>query len=105
MTIIKPIQVKNNVRFILLLIVMVVTGGILYVLEYNSFVNARYQANALKSNVAEEVGENTDLENSLYKMTDPVKLDSLASKYQLTLERKPQYLNQNQWVSDSSYSR
>jgi hypothetical protein len=105
MTIIKPIEVRNNVRFLVLLFITILAGGIFYVLEYNSLVNARYQASSLKKQIAEASAVNTDLKNSLYKMTDPVQLDSLASKYKLTLERRPQYINQHQWVSDSSYSR
>ncbi|TSA44829.1 hypothetical protein D4R51_03065 [bacterium] len=102
MTIIRPIEVKNNIRFLIFFFFTIFIGGIFYVLEYNSFVNARYEASALKKQIADVSTANADLENNLYKMTDPVQLGSLAPKYQLTLERKPQYLNQNQWVSDSS---
>lgn len=105
MTIIKPIAVKNNIRFLIFLFVVIFAGGVFYVLEYNSLVNARYQVNSLKKQIADASTANADLKNSLYKMTDPVQLDSLAAKYQLTLERRPQYINQSQWVSDSSYSR
>jgi cell division protein FtsL len=80
-------------------------GGIFYVLEYNSFVSARYQVNSLKKQISDAITANTDLKNQLFKMTDPVELQTLAAKYNLTLERKPQYLNQNQWVSVSSYSQ
>jgi len=105
MTIIRPIEARNNVRFLILLFVVIFVGGIFYVLEYNSLVNARYEVSSLKKQIADASTANIDLKNNLYKMTDPVQLDSLAAKYQLTLERRPQYINQNQWVSDSSYSR
>jgi hypothetical protein len=105
MTIIKPTEVRNNVRFLIFLFITIFVGGIFYVLEYNSLVNARYEASSLKKQIADASATNIDLKNNLYKMTDPVQLDSLAAKYQLTLERRPQYINQNQWVSDSSYSR
>jgi hypothetical protein len=68
-------------------------------------VSARYQVNSLKKQLADVSATNTDLKSQLYKMTDPVQLQTLAAKYNLTLERKPQYLNQNQWVSVSSYSQ
>ena len=105
MTIIKPTEARNNIRFLILLFIIIFAGGIFYVLEYNSLVNARYEVSSLKKQIADATAANIDLKNNLYKMTDPVQLDSLAAKYQLTLERRPQYINQNQWVSDSSYSR
>jgi hypothetical protein len=105
MTIIKPIQAKNNLKYLFFLFLIIFAGGIFYVLEYNSFVNIRYQVNSLKKQIADASAANTELKNNLYKMTDPVQLDSLAQKYQLTLERRPQYLNQSQWVSDSSFSQ
>lgn len=104
MTILKPTQIKNNIRFLIFLFITIFVGGIFYVLEYNSFVNARYQVSVFKKQIADAAAANADFKNNLYKMTDPVQLDLLASKYQLTLERRPQYINQNQWVSDSSFS-
>ncbi|MGC9610729.1 MAG: hypothetical protein ABSE68_00700 [Minisyncoccia bacterium] len=103
MTILKPGEARNNLKFIIFLFSIILVGGIFYVLEYNSFVNTRYQVNTLKKQIADASAANTELKNNLYKMTDPVQLDSLAQKYQLTLERRPQYLNQSQWVSDSSF--
>ncbi len=105
MTIIRPLEAKNNLRFLVLLFLTIFVSGIFYVLEYNSLVSARYQVNSLKKQIADASAANTDLKSQLYKMTDPVQLNSLAAKYNLTLERKPQYLNQNQWVSVSSYSQ
>ncbi|MGC9603266.1 MAG: hypothetical protein ABSF47_02240 [Minisyncoccia bacterium] len=105
MTIIRPIQTKNGFRFLFLFFLTIFVSGIFYVLEYNSFVSARYQVNSLKKQLADVSATNTDLKSQLYKMTDPVQLQTLAAKYNLTLERKPQYLNQNQWVSVSSYSQ
>ena len=49
MTIIKPIEAKNNLRFLILFFVAIFASGIFYVLEYNSLVNARYQASSLKN--------------------------------------------------------
>ena len=80
MTIIKPIEAKNNFRFLILLFVTVFVSGIFYVLEYNSLVNARYQASSLKKQIADATAANADLKNNLYKMTDPVRLDSLAKR-------------------------
>lgn len=105
MTIIKPTAIKNNVRFLAFLFVMILAGGIFYILEYNSFVSVRYGVNSLRKEIADASAMNADLKSGLYKMTDPVQLGSLAPRYRLTLERKPQYLNQNQWVSVSSPSQ
>ncbi len=105
MTIIKPLAIRNNVRFLAFLFVMILAGGVFYVLEYNSLVSARYQVNSLKKQMADASAMGADLKSGLYKMTDPVQLGSLAPKYQLTLERKPQYLDQNQWVSVFSPSQ
>ena len=105
MTIIKPIEIKNGIHSLIFLFIAIFVSGIFYVLEYNSFANTRYQVNSLKERIADASTANADFKNILYKMTDSVRLNSLAPQYQLTLERKPQYLSQNQWVSDSSSSR
>ena len=102
MTIFKPNFHNTFVKFFTLLSITLLVGGILYVIEYNSLVNARYQVNALKSQIATEETSQTALQSELYRATDPVKLEALASQYSLTLDNRPQYLQGTQWVSDSS---
>ncbi|MCL4404033.1 hypothetical protein M1432_01700 [Patescibacteria group bacterium] len=102
MTIFKPNFHKTFVKFFALLFMTLLVGGVFYVIEYNSLVNARYQVNALKSQIASEETSQTALQSQLYRATDPVKLEALASQYSLTLDNRPQYLQGTQWVSDSS---
>lgn len=102
MTIFKPNFNRLYVKFFVLMSVTLLLGGIFYVVEYNSLANARYQVNALKSQIAAETTAGTNLQGELYRATDPVKLESLASQYSLTIDNRPQYLSGTQWVSDSS---
>jgi hypothetical protein len=103
MTIFKPNFHKTYVKFFILIFLTLLVGGIFYVIEYNALVNARYQVNALKSQIAAAQTQVIALQNSLYQATDPVKLEALAAQYSLTLDNKPQYLSSAQWVSDSSF--
>ncbi len=103
MTIFKPNLNKNSTRFIVFLFLTLLVGGVFYVIEYNSLVNARYQVNSLKDQIASAQSLGTSLQNDLYQATDPVKLETLAAKYSLTLDNRPQYLLAAQWVSDSSF--
>ncbi len=103
MTIFKPNFHKTYVKFFALMFLALLVGGVFYVIEYNSLVNARYQVNSLKSQIAAAQTQGTALQNSLYQATDPVKLEALAATYSLTLDNKPQYLSSAQWVSDSSF--
>ncbi len=103
MTIIRPTFNKNYVRFFVLLAIVVLAGGIFYVFEYNSFVNTRYQVTTLKNKIADAETMSAGLKSTYYKMTDPVHLETLVPEYHLTLERRPDYLEQSKWVSDSSH--
>ncbi len=103
MTIIKPTIQKKYMQFFALLVITIFLGGVFYVFEYNSFVNARYQVTALNNKIATAETQNTQLKNAYYTMTDPTHLDALVPQYNLTLARQPQYLTQSKWVSDSSY--
>ncbi len=103
MTIIKPTVQKNYIRFFALLVITILVGGVFYVFEYNSFVNARYQVTTLQSKISDAETQNTKLKNTYYTMTDPTNLEALVPEYHLTLARQPEYLTQSKWVSDSSY--
>ncbi len=103
MTIIRPTFNKNYIRFFILLAIVVLAGGIFYVFEYHSFVNTRYQVTTLRGNITEAETANANLKSTYYKMTDPVHLETLVPQYHLTLERRPDYLEQSKWVSDSSH--
>ncbi len=103
MTIFKPNFNRIYAKFFTLLFITLLVGGVFYVVEYNSLVNARYQVNALKNQITDAQSAQTNLKNALYQQTDPVKLEALAARYSLTLDNRPQYLSGTQWVSDSSF--
>lgn len=92
MTIIKPSISRIHLRFLLLFFAALLAGGVIYVFEYNSLVNLRYQSNALKRSIIEAQAANADLKNQMYKMIDPAQLQKLASDKALVLDRHPAYL-------------
>ncbi len=101
MTFLTPHQNGTTKQFLLLLFALVVLGGVLYIFEYNMFVNARFELGNLKKSLTELQTANADLKNRLYAVLDPVKLTALATERGLVLEKKPQYVTK-QWVSDST---
>lgn len=103
MTIIKPEQYKYILRFILQVFILVVICGAFYIYEYNVVADNRYEIQSLQERIVEAEVANAEIKNTLYEIIDPAKLTTLADTYELVLERNPQYLNVNQWVSDSSY--
>jgi cell division protein FtsL len=102
MTILQPHKNRAVVNFLVILFVILLTGGVFYIFEYNSFVNTRYQLSALKKSVVELQASNADLKSDFYKVTDPAQFEKMAADRGLILERKPDYLKQDQWLSDSS---
>lgn len=78
-------------------------GGLVYIYEYNVLADSRFQLKATKQKIASLETVNADLKNAIYKTTDPEKLSVLATESHLVLDKNPQYLNSNQWLSDSSY--
>ncbi len=103
MTIIKPSIYAQNARFIMFLLSFILIAGISYIFMYNALVNARYQVSSLKNQIAEAVSSNNGLKGKLFKETDPSKLQTLAARYNLVPDTKPEYLTVHQWVSDSSF--
>ncbi|MCL4399671.1 hypothetical protein M1506_00120 [Patescibacteria group bacterium] len=103
MTIIRPSIYTQNARFIMLLLSFILISGVLYIFTYNALVNARYQISSLKDQITKVTNDNTDLKSQIFKVTDPKALDALATKYNLVLETKPEYLTEHQWVSDLSF--
>ncbi len=103
MTIIKPSAYTQNARFIIFLLSFILISGISYIFAYNALVNTRYQASNLKNQISQADTYNTELKSKIFKMTDPTTLDALATKYNLVLETRPEYLAEHQWVSDLSY--
>lgn len=83
--------------------VLILIGGLLYIYLYNDLADKRYQVEQLENRIEELEVQNVELKNDLYTVTSPTNLEQLAHKRGLVLEKAPEYLNINKWVSDSSY--
>lgn len=92
MTIIKPKEKMNNVKFVLFLAILIILGGVVYIFEYNELVEMRYQVKALKQKIEQIELKNIELKNETYSITDPKVLMSLVSTFSLIEEKKPKYL-------------
>ncbi|MEK7630289.1 MAG: hypothetical protein AAB432_02835 [Patescibacteria group bacterium] len=102
MTILKPHQNFNLRKFLLVLFALILSGGLVYIFEYNSFVNARYELASFKKELVSLQASNADLKNQLFETLAPVNLRQVAQVKNLVLDQRPSYLRQNQWLSDSS---
>ncbi|MDI6820648.1 MAG: hypothetical protein QMD65_00515 [Patescibacteria group bacterium] len=102
MTIIKPNKSKNLKYFLALLFIVFLAVGLVYIFSYNSFVNARFQLKELKKQIVELQALNADLKDKFYQSIKPEGLQILALERGLVLERRPEYIKSNQWLSDSS---
>lgn len=102
MTIIKPHTNRSfKLYFIGVFLFLFVMGGV-YIAEYNAVANLRFQVRDMKESMVKLQGENADLKDKVFSMNDPKKLQELAQEKGLFMDRKPQYMKVNQWVSDSS---
>ena len=90
MTIVRPSLYTQNARFIIFLLSFILIAGISYIFMYNALVNARYQVSNLKSQIADAASAQNELKSQLFNVTAPQNLDSLATKYNLVLDTKPQ---------------
>ncbi|MDI6734153.1 MAG: FtsL-like putative cell division protein [Patescibacteria group bacterium] len=102
MTIIKPHKSKNLKYLLAFLFVVFLAVGLVYIFSYNSFVNARYELKELKKQVVELQAINADLKNKFYDVVKSEKLQALALERGLILEKRPEYIKSNQWLSDLS---
>lgn len=92
MTIINPAKNRNYIRSLLMFFCMIFIAGVIYISEYNMFVDARYESKVLKQDIVKLQEQNAELKNSYYQMTDPTRLEKLATDYELILDRQPKYL-------------
>jgi len=102
MTIIKPAENVSYTRFLLLVFAIVLVGSLTYIFEYRSLVDARFELKNLREEIVKAEAQNADLKNALYNVVNPVLLEKEAVAAGLILERKPEYLTRNTWLSDSS---
>jgi len=103
MTIIKPILDKKNKNFIILLIFIILIFSILYIYTYNILANAKYQQIQLKNKIDKAIANQNELKNYLFTLTDPKNFDSLAQKYNLVYNNKPEYLILRKWISEQTF--
>jgi len=93
MTIIQPNKINRFGSFFILIFVLLLVGGGIFIFEYNAFANVRHEKIKLKKDIIELQATNADFKNELYTAIDPSNLEMLAQNYNLTLEKKPSYLN------------
>jgi len=103
MTIIKPNKSNSLKYFLICFFAVFLTVGLVYIFLYNSFVNARFQLKELKKQIVELQTINVDLKDKFYQSIESEKLQALALERGLVLERRPEYIKSNQWLSDSSH--
>ena len=93
MTIIKLNERSKYIKFLLTLSIFIALGGVIYVFEYNSLVDSRFQVKKTRAEIVVTENKNSDLKSEIYKITDPQILKSLAESHSLILENNPKYLN------------
>ncbi len=103
MTLIKPTKDRGYTRFVAGVFMIVVAGGVFYISQYNALAGSRYEVSLLQERIAEAQVANAELKNVVYNIIDPTALEDFARDNGLVLEQHPEYLDINQWVSDSSY--
>ncbi len=92
MTIISQGRSQGYIMFLFILFGAILVGGLVYIFEYNSLVDARYQEQQLKQDIVDMQVKNADLKNSLYTITNPATLQKLAVASNLILDRQPKYI-------------
>lgn len=103
MTIKNPTKKDKYFGFLVKLFLIVAIGAGIWIWQYNALADARYELETLENKIAELEVENAELKNDLYKITDPSHLEEVASVEGMVIDENPNYLELNQWVSDSSY--
>lgn len=101
MTIIKPSQ-AGIYKFLFLIFGILLVGGLVYIFQYNALAGRRFEVRSLKAKIIELEAANADLKNVLYQAAEPEKLQSFARDSGLILERNPEFLSSDKWLSDSS---
>lgn len=89
--------------FVALVLMVAVFGGVMCISQYSAVAENRQEIRELKGDIVDAKVYNVDLKNDFYQIVDPAKLELMAGDYGLVLENNPEYMNINQWVSDSSH--
>lgn len=93
MTILKPNLKQKYIKSILGLTAVLSLGGLIYILEYNSLVDARFNVRAASKQIAEIQKTNSELQNQIFKITDLNNLKTEAEVQALVLEKTPRYVS------------
>ena len=102
MTIIKPSEYGQYLKFLALVFGALLFSGLFYILQYNALVDIRFEIRSLQDEIVGLEAMNADLNNNLYEATRPEKLQSFAKDSGLILEKNPKFLSSDKWLSDSS---
>ena len=103
MTIIQPSRYKNQTLFLAVFFGIFILGGGLAIFEYKAIADMRYEIRTMKGDLILLKTENAELKNRFYAATETNKLEALALERGLILDKTPDYMSSNQWLSDSSY--
>ncbi len=103
MTIINAQKNKSLIYFLLTLFTLIIAGGLFYIYQYNLLAERKINLDNLKSEIEVVKVQNAELKNKLFQLIDPTKVDSLASRFGLVIDKSPNYLKSPLWVSDSSH--
>jgi len=95
MTIIQPHKETNTRYFLMLLFITLLCGSLVYIYEYNKFVDARFEVQKLKESIISYETKSADFKKELYTMLSPTMLQSLAIEQGLVIEKHPEYVTKN----------
>lgn len=102
MTILRPSEHKGYLSFLALILFVILSFGVSFIFEYNAFASNRAEAQALTSRIVALQSANADLKNAYYEAIAAPNLQPLALENNLSLDKHPEYLSVNLWLSDST---
>ncbi len=90
-------------RFLGFFLAILLLGGALSIFEYSKIADLRYELKSLKSDLVTFGTQNAELKNQFYALTATGRLEILAKERGLIIDKTPDYMSSNQWLSVSSY--
>jgi len=104
MTFLKIKGDKNNLVFLIQLLLLIVIGGAFYISQYNAIAENRYQIREMEQQITQLETLNADIKNNFYQTISSAKFETIAEKYGLILERNPDYMNPDSVNRDLTYN-
>ena len=95
MTIIQPNKHKKEIAWTMTLIglgVIAFSTSAMTVFSYSKIAGLRHDISKLETDIDTARAKNADLGNSLFKMTDPQSLESIAAEKGLVEDRNPKWV-------------